>query len=227
MVAAAKKRYIGGGKDMTLQYTALGDSLTVGVGAGLFEPGFVQRYKRKIEEDLNEEVSLLVFAKSGLETSDILAMLNEPFIMEQVKKADVITITGCGNDLLQSLEIYEKEKDEHVFLEASSHCQKNYSGMLEKIRDIKGDKDTRYLVRLLNLYNPFPSIELADKWISGFNRHLKQLESAPQIKVIDTYAVFKGREKEYLSIDRVHPNSRGYEAMAEKLRAAGYGPLKS
>jgi len=227
MVAAAKKRHIGGGKDMTLQYTALGDSLTVGVGAGLFEPGFVQRYKRKIEEDLNEEVSLLVFAKSGLETSDILAMLNEPFIMEQVKKADVITITGCGNDLLQSLEIYEKEKDEHVFLEASSHCQKNYSGMLEKIRDIKGDKDTRYLVRLLNLYNPFPSIELADKWISGFNRHLKQLESAPQIKVIDTYAVFKGREKEYLSIDRVHPNSRGYEAMAEKLRAAGYGPLKS
>ncbi len=227
MVAAAKKRHTGGGKDMTLQYTALGDSLTVGVGAGLFEPGFVQRYKRKMEEDLNEDVSLLVFAKSGLETSDILAMLNEPFIMEQVKKADVITITGCGNDLLQSLERYEKEKDEHVFLEASSHCQKNYSGMLEKIGDIKGDKDTRYLVRLLNLYNPFPSIELADRWISGFNRHLKQLESAPQIKVIDTYAVFKGREKEYLSIDRVHPNSRGYEAMAENLRAAGYGPLKS
>ena len=211
---------------MTLQYTALGDSLTVGVGAGLFEQGFVQRYKRKMEEDLNEEVSLIVFAKSGLETSEILAMLNEPFIMEQVKKADVITITGCGNDLLQSLEIYEKEKDEHVFLEASSHCQKNYSGMLEKIREIKGEKDTRYLVRLLNLYNPFPSIELADKWISGFNRHLKQLESAPQIKVIDTYAVFKGREKEYLSIDRVHPSSRGYEAMSEKLRAAGYGRLE-
>ena len=80
-------------------------------------------------------------------------------------------------------------------MEASTHCQKNYSGMLEKIREIKGEKDTRYLVRLLNLYNPFPSIELADKWISGFNRHLKQLESAPQIKVIDTYAVFKGREK--------------------------------
>ena len=211
---------------MTLQYTTLGDSLTVGVGAGLFEQGFVQRYKRKMEEDLNEEVSLIVFAKSGLETSEILAMLNEPFIMEQVKKADVITITGCGNDLLQSLEIYEKEKDEHVFLEASSHCQKNYSGMLEKIREIKGEKDTRYLVRLLNLYNPFPSIELADKWISGFNRHLKQLESAPQIKVIDTYAVFKGREKEYLSIDRVHPSSRGYEAMSEKLRAAGYGRLE-
>nr|MDH3162572.1 GDSL-type esterase/lipase family protein [Bacillus licheniformis] len=211
---------------MTLQYTALGDSLTVGVGAGLFEPGFVQRYKRKMEEDLNEEVSLIVFAKSGLETSEILAMLNEPFIMEQVKKADVITITGRGNDLLQSLEIYEKEKDEHVFLEASSHCQKNYSGMLEKIREIKGEKDTRYLVRLLNLYNPFPSIELADKWISGFNRHLKRLESAPQIKVIDTYAVFKGREKEYLSIDRVHPSKRGYEAMSEKLRAAGYGRLE-
>ena len=114
-----------------------------------------------------------------------------------------------------------------LFLEASSHCQKNYSGMLEKIREIKGEKDTRYLVRLLNLYNPFPSIELADKWISGsFNRHLKQLESAPQIKVIDTYAVFKGREKEYLSIDRVHPSSRGYEAMSEKLRAAGYGRLE-
>ncbi len=98
--------------------------------------------------------------------------------------------------------------------------------MLEKIREIKGEKDTRYLVWLLNLYNSFPLIELADKWISGFNRHLKQLESALQIKVIDTYAVFKGCEKEYLSIDCVHLSSRGYEAMLEKLRAVGYGRLE-
>ncbi|WP_077735694.1 GDSL-type esterase/lipase family protein [Bacillus sonorensis] len=210
---------------MTLQYVALGDSLTVGVGSGLFEPGFVQRYKKKVEEDLKQDVSLVKFAKSGLETAEILDILNMPFVKEQVKKADVITITGCGNDLLRSLDIYEKEKDEHVFLEASSHCQKNYSNMLEKINEIKGEKDGCYVIRLLNLYNPFPHIELADKWITGFNRHLKQLESPPHVKVIDTYAVFKGREKELLSFDRVHPNSRGYEAMAEKLREAGYGPL--
>ncbi|MED2942555.1 GDSL-type esterase/lipase family protein [Bacillus swezeyi] len=210
---------------MTLQYTALGDSLTVGVGAGFFAPGFVQRYKRKMEEDLQQDVSLVVFAKLGLKTEEILEMLDQPFIREQVKKADVITITGCGNDLLQSLDIYEKEQDEHVFWEASSHCQKNYSDMLARIEEIKGAEHSNFIVRLLNLYNPFPNIELAEKWISGFNRHLKQLETAPQIKVIDTYAVFKGHEREYLSFDQVHPNGRGYEAMAEKLRAAGYGPL--
>ncbi|MCZ0070237.1 GDSL-type esterase/lipase family protein [Bacillus sonorensis] len=212
---------------MALHYTALGDSLTVGVGAGLFEPGFVLRYKRKMEADIKQHVSLAVFAKSGLKTAEILSMLDQPFIRDQLEKAEAITITGCGNDLLQSLDDYEQEKDEHVFLEASSHCQENYSAMLKKIKDIKGEENPRYFVRLLNLYNPFPEIELAEKWILSFNSHLRQLESAPHIKVVDTYSVFKGHEEEYLSFDNIHPNCRGYEAIAEKLRASGYEPVKS
>ncbi|NPC91564.1 spore gernimation protein [Bacillus sp. WMMC1349] len=206
---------------MAFHYTALGDSLTVGVGSGMFEPGFVQRYKRKLEEDLHEPVMLMVFAKSGLETAEILQLFDRPFVKEQLKKANVITITGCGNDLLESLEIYEKEKDDDVFLEASLHCQKNYAEMLRKIKDIKGKDHQNYMIRLLNLYNPFPKIKLADRWVSDFNQHLQQLANPPQVKVIDVYSIFKGHETEYLSIDKVHPNGKGYEAIAESLRASG------
>lgn len=225
VAAAADAAKSEGEKDMAIVYTALGDSLTVGVGAGFFQPGFVPRYKKKMEEDLKQNVTLAVFAKSSLTTAEILSMLDRPFIRNHIDKADAIMITGCGNDLIQSLEAYKREKDQHVFLEASSHCQKNYSAMLKKIRELK-EKNERYFIRLLNLYNPFPEIELAEKWISGFNAHLQQLQAAPYVKVVDIHSVFKGHESEYLSFDKVHPNSAGYEAIAEKLREAGYKPLK-
>lgn len=51
---------------MRIEYTALGDSLTVGRGSGLFSSGFVQRFRHIMQADLEAEVSVSVFAKSGV-----------------------------------------------------------------------------------------------------------------------------------------------------------------
>lgn len=40
------------------KYIALGDSLTVGVGKGIFSPGFVQLYERFMKNDLQQRVCL-------------------------------------------------------------------------------------------------------------------------------------------------------------------------
>ncbi len=58
-----------------------------------------------------------------------------------------------------------------------------------------------------------------------FNSHLETLASAPHVKIADAYSIFKGKEQEYLSFDGVHPNSKGYQAMAEAVHKLGYKEL--
>lgn len=55
-----------------LTYLALGDSLTVGVGASFLAPGFVGRYKQITEEKLDKHVFTTIYAKSGIETGEVL-----------------------------------------------------------------------------------------------------------------------------------------------------------
>jgi lysophospholipase L1-like esterase len=47
----------------------------------------------------------------------------------------------------------------------------------------------------------------------------------PYISVVQIDRVFKGHETDYLSIDGIHPNDRGYEKIAEALHHLGYGEL--
>ncbi|MFL6978242.1 SGNH/GDSL hydrolase family protein [Bacillus inaquosorum] len=210
---------------MVLQYTALGDSLTTGRGSGLFSPGFVQRFGDMMEADLQTKTAISIFAKSGLNTEEILGLLSYPFVQKCIKGADMITITGCGNDLIDSVLAYQTSKDETIFSHASAHCHENFEKMIAKIAEIKGENPSPYAIRVFNLYNPFPGIEIAGKWITSFNSHLETLASAPHVKIADAYSIFKEKEQEYLSFDGVHPNSKGYQAMAEAVHKLGYKEL--
>ncbi|WP_419880754.1 GDSL-type esterase/lipase family protein [Peribacillus sp. B-H-3] len=212
---------------MAIHFTALGDSLTIGTGTPLFSPGFVQRFKKMLEEDLQERVALQVKARTGIETEDISRFLNNRFVVQWVESADVITITGGGNDLIHALRKYEQHRDEKIFLETLDSAQQNFSEIISKIYKIKRNNDSPYAVRILNLYNPLPQVSLADRWITNFNEHIQKFGSAPHVEIANIYAAFKGREKELLSMDGVHPNSLGYQIMAETLRKLGYSFVAS
>ncbi|MEL4012004.1 spore gernimation protein [Bacillus velezensis] len=210
---------------MGLVYTALGDSLTTGRGSGPFSAGFVQRFGRMMAEDLQTRTDVSIFAKSGLETVEILGLMSLPYIQRRIQAADMITITGCGNDLIDSVQAYQQTSDASVFTSVSSHCHENFEKMIAKIAALKGPHPSPYEIRVFNLYNPFPGISIAEKWISSYNAHLSTLASAPHVKIADVHSAFKGKMNEYLSHDRVHPNSKGYEVMACVLRGLGYGSL--
>ncbi|MGE6632057.1 GDSL-type esterase/lipase family protein [Bacillus sp. NPDC077027] len=202
---------------MGRSYVAIGDSLTVGVGAGLFETGFVKRYRYMLEEWTDAPVDLSIFARSGLTTDEILQLLRQQEVRRALVKADIITITGCGNDFIQSVQQYDEGTDQQVFMNASSHCQANYSSMIDEIARLKQGQKKPYTIYLLNLYNPFPKLDIAEYWLQDFNRHLQLLAKKPHVNVIDIYNVFQGNEQVYLSKDHVHPNRKGYQAMAEAL----------
>ncbi|MGG5254183.1 GDSL-type esterase/lipase family protein [Neobacillus sp. SM06] len=210
---------------MSFLYVALGDSLTAGVGTGLFSPGFVQRFRRMAEMELDEHVFVQIFAHPGFQTEDILAELDNEFVQEQIQEADIITITGGGNDLIQAARKYLQDQNEHDFSSALKQSMENFHKMMNKMTNLKKNSSKPYIVRIINLYNPFPTDPLAAKWIKKFNQLIKSFSVKNKIAIVQIDKAFKDYEKEYLSIDGVHPNDVGHERIAESLHRLGYGEI--
>jgi lysophospholipase L1-like esterase len=89
-------------KKQCLTYVAFGDSLTVGVGASFLAPGFVGRYVRLTEKELNTYVFANIYAKSGIETGEVLKIVETKALHEKIKCANIITISAGGNDLIHA-----------------------------------------------------------------------------------------------------------------------------
>jgi lysophospholipase L1-like esterase len=210
---------------MSYSYIALGDSLTVGIGASFLSPGFVQRYQLLAMNELQEPITVQTYAHPGFQSHDVLMELNNAFLMEQIKSSDIITITAGGNDLIQAARKFEEDQNEEDFSIALKRCMENYRKIIKEVNTLKHDSATSYIIRLIDLYNPFPENPLAEKWIRNFNSQLKSMVKAPYISVVQIDRVFKGHETDYLSLDGIHPNDRGYEKIAEALHHLGYGDL--
>lgn len=210
---------------MSFLYVALGDSITAGVGTTMFSPGFVQRFRRLAEKELEDRVSLQIFAHSGFKTQDILKEMDNPYIRKYLNAADIITITAGGNDLIQAARKYKSDGNENDFQMALKECNENLLKCLKELYRIKHDTFRPYIIRLINLYNPFPEDQLAVKWINKFTQLLRGLSKEPHVEIVDVEKSFSGHEQEYLSMDHIHPNNRGYEIIAKNLHMLGYGEL--
>ncbi|MBY0123589.1 GDSL-type esterase/lipase family protein [Bacillus sp. S/N-304-OC-R1] len=206
-----------------LRYLALGDSLTVGVGVPLFDPGFVEYYSCLSQETLNTSIPYCKFAKSGATTGDVLTMISSPPVTEALKFANIITITAGGDDLINAAFGFLKNKNEDTFSQTLEQSRIHYAKILERIHQI--DKQDQYIIRIMNLYNPFPEISIAEKGIEAFNSMISRFGQDKYTEVADIYSVFKGNEKEFLARGGVHPNNRGYYQMALAFHRLGYSPL--
>lgn len=207
-----------------LRYLVIGDSLTVGIGVPFLDPCYVEYYRGLSQQILKRRVFYQKYARSGATTEDVLTMFYSPIVMEAIKCANIITITAGGNDLINAAKGYVRNKDEKIISQAIKQLRDNYSKIVERIHQL--DKQDQYIIRLTNLYNPFPEIPIADEGIKAFNSLMSGFGREMNVKVADIYSVFKGNEEILLSKGRVHPNSKGYYQMAVALSRLGYSPLK-
>jgi lysophospholipase L1-like esterase len=196
-----------------IQYLALGDSLTVGFGT-FISPDFVKLYHRMTQQTLQRPVSINKVARIGATTLDMLKSIEvNNSLHRSIDQADIITITIGGNDLIRAAKEYVKTGDQSLFQEALENCKRNVREILSEIHKIKLRKTNRYIIRLVNLYNPYPHIKEADVWVRAFNMHLQSFEGW-SVRVADVYSVFLGRERELLFWDGKHPNAEGYKVIA-------------
>lgn len=211
-----------------LYYVALGDSLTEGYGVGE-EDSFVAVYSRLMESALGRRVIYLNAGVTGETTTDILdRMSKDADLQEAIRQADLISLTAGGNDLLGAAREFLLHRDPQVLKAALRLFTINIRRIIEAIKHIRAapgqDRAKRLVMRILNLYNPFPIIEETDYWIERFNRQWQAYET-PYIRIVDLYEAFQYRTDDLIGEDMVHPNVLGYRTMAEAAHALGYAGL--
>ncbi|QAA22076.1 lysophospholipase [Sporolactobacillus terrae] len=206
-----------GGDDLRAEplYTALGDSLTVGVGSTVFQPNFVKLYQRKLEVYYHIKLQRQIFAKNGATTEQILQSTFRPEIAAAIGRSTFLTITGGGNDFLKAGRYWMKTGDFSAVLQATENSLAHMEQMIYRIHLLHEDSTDSYRVRILNLYNPLFYIPGTNHWLEDYNKRLNQFEDDAHVRIADVYHAFSGYEPQLLGFDHLHPNPIGYRVMAE------------
>lgn len=211
---------------MVYHYTAVGDSLTFGIGA-LPGSGFVPLYRRMAEEHLRQFVAFENLGINGLTSDELVQRLvRDSLFRRHLKNANLITISIGGNDLIRAVKSGGNRPDRERLDKALDRCQRNIYNSLSIIHNLKVGGNQPYFIRAVGLYNPYPTWDEAAEYVTRFNRYLYGLGNGSSFRVADVHSRFAGHEKEMLSIDGIHPSTKGHRVIAEQLNQLGYRPLK-
>ncbi|PKR77297.1 hypothetical protein CEY16_11210 [Halalkalibacillus sediminis] len=204
-------------------YKALGDSLTVGVGA-FFSKGFVGRYAEKSVNHLQRPIRTQVIAKRKMTSHDLVKLTRDEHQLKSISQANIITITIGGNDLLEANRLFLSTYHPEFFEQSAFDLYMNVSTILYRIKKAKTNEGSPYLIRIIGLYNPYPQLSYSDYWVERYNQILRSF-SSDHIVFIDIYPFFQRTDRNLLSFDGLHPNKHGYEIIANETAEKGYFPL--
>lgn len=202
-------------------YLALGDSLTAGYGApsGL---GFSDIYRSIAEKKMNKPILLKNKGVIGARIADVKHRLSsDKKVQAEVQQSTLITITAGGNDMLDAARQYLIDKDTKKIFRTIRKCEQTFQDMLHLVQTYKQKIAVPYVIRIANLYNPFPQFPEAVFGVTMFNRMLRNL-CRSNVCIADVYCAFLSREERLLSEDLIHPNEKGYRVMAKQMAACGF-----
>ena len=223
-----------------LNYVAIGDSLTEGVGDQTNQGGFIPLLSNAISEISDVNVVSQNFGVAGNTSTQIYKrMTKEKKIQSAIKKADVITITVGGNDVMKVIRTQLTNLTENSFEKPAQTYQKQLTEIFDFIRD----NNPNAQVYVLGIYNPFylnfPDITEMQVIINHWNQttqetiaQQKQMYFVPindllyqgvngskgvttsdgEVQTITNNALFEE--------DHFHPNNIGYQIMSDAVAEA-------
>ncbi len=228
-----------------LRISAIGDSLTEGVGDTTNNGGYVPL----LQTDLGESYPIDVvqaenFGKSGDRSDQILIRLKKDEAMqESVKKANVITLTVGGNDLMKTIQsrIFSKLTLK-TFVKPQKKYQKQLESLYEEIRSLNPTAP----IYQLGIYNPFYKSfsdieemqEIVDFWDKGSQEFVSSQNNAYFVPINDEiynglpeheiYTEESSSKKTKLKADAIndliseddsfHPNNLGYQIISNAFK---------
>lgn len=227
-----------------LNLLAIGDSLTEGVGDQTKQGGFVPLLANTLSDTYNVNVVSQNFGVSGDTSTQIYKrMTGQKKIQTAIKKADVITITVGGNDVMKVIRTQLANLSEKSFEKPAKAYQKQITELFAFIRQ----HNQKAEVYVLGIYNPFylnfPDITQMQDIINNWNQATQAIvaqqdkmyfvpindllyqgvngtkgvtTSDGSVQTITNNALFEE--------DHFHPNNIGYQimsdAVAEKYKEA-------
>jgi lysophospholipase L1-like esterase len=202
-------------------YVALGDSLTVGIGA---RRGYVDRYASYLWTDTGARVDVLNLGQSGQTSSQLLrALRSDPSMRQALGEAEVITFNIGINDLGHAGEAYENgtcggDDNQECLRMAVESFEENWDAVIAELLSLRSTSNT--IIRTAGIgYTPRVD-EIFEPYVEEVNRHVATMAANNDIPYAQPHL-----GKEYLSPDGLHPNDNGYEVIADQLRELGYSPL--
>lgn len=197
-----------------VQIMALGDSLARGTGDPEGD-GFAERVARGLEERVEEQVTLFNFAVEGMRSEDLVTQLEDEGMMQGIMNARYILVSIGGNDLREVARL-PMVQQEQAFEERLTAYLDNLQLVIEGLRSVNEEA----LILFIGLYNldynsPY---DQETAYLLEWNYETQQLlETDTRAQLIPTYDLFQFKMDQYLSLDGLHPNAPGYEAIAQRI----------
>ncbi|TWT00985.1 GDSL-type esterase/lipase family protein [Planomicrobium sp. CPCC 101079] len=202
-----------------LLVTALGDSLSQGVGDEENIGGYVGRLTQEMREWPGVRGAVVEnTAKRGRRSDQLLAMFQKGELTGPVAQADYIVMTIGGNDVMRIVKrdlfslTVEAFEDELILYE------NRYRTIFSSIRSI----NPTVPIIVLGIYNPFSlitqDVKEFDQIISEYNSSMEAVaEADPQACFVPVNDLFIGNDNLVYHTDFFHPNSKGYDLMTERI----------
>ncbi|MBM7643186.1 lysophospholipase L1-like esterase [Streptococcus loxodontisalivarius] len=221
-----------------LNYLALGDSLTEGVGDSSQSGGFVPLLSSLLEEDGNYLVTSHNAGVSGNTSKQILKRMQTDEELESwLKSAQFMTLTVGGNDLLAVI----KKNIADLSVDSFTKPAEAYQDRLRQIIELARIDNPDLPIYLVGIYNPFHQAfsEIAelqtiiDKWNQASQEVSQEYDKVYFVSI--DQALYDGMDGQddltsdsssssdtednavLYQEDHFHPNNTGYQIIANQV----------
>ncbi|WP_407402326.1 SGNH/GDSL hydrolase family protein [Chryseobacterium sp.] len=191
-----------------------GDSITYGEYDGVFG-GWVdilKRYALQNFPESNNELILFNLGIGGETSADFLKRINPEMSARNSAEKNVIFLGYGANDLAMK---------EGAFLVNEEDFKKNMSEAVARAQLFSNDI---FLVNILPFSKYIDGVESpngklrTNENVLIYNQILEDIATEYSIGFVDFYSALCENKEIFLSKDGVHPNEKGYEAMAYILK---------
>ncbi|MGM0124477.1 hypothetical protein IGI37_001855 [Enterococcus sp. AZ194] len=229
-----------------IHYTAVGDSLTEGVGDQTKQGGFVPLVANKLKENYQlTSVEIDNFGIGGERSDQILKRLKEDdSLRENIQTSSIVSVTVGGNDLMKVIQSNIFGLSIKTFEKPSTEYQERVTEILSEIRELNATVP----IYVLGIYNPFylnfPDITdmqtIIDNWndkteaavneegnsyfipindllYKGYNNQVGVETSTSDTTTNSDDNLNTVKNNVLYEEDHFHPNNLGYQLMANAV----------
>ncbi|PSL41894.1 lysophospholipase L1-like esterase [Planomicrobium soli] len=202
-----------------LVITALGDSLSQGVGDEANAGGYVGRLAQDMRQWPGVRGTLVEnTAKRGRRSDQLLAMFQRGELTGPIAQADYVVMTIGGNDIMRIVKRDLFSLNIEAFEAELVLYENRYKTIFSSIRAINPNVP----VVVMGIYNPFSlitrDVQEFDEIISEYNSSMAAIaEQDPQACFVPVDDLFVGNDNLVYHTDFFHPNSKGYDLMTGRI----------